>query len=112
MKKCYNLVSRMRIKKEILSTVYSILIFAHKFVLNFDIFIAMRSVRYTKNIIIAASVILLFFLSASGCKKQTKDTDEETFNNRRIRYVLISYMSEPGFRNTDFYSRLPALQRS
>ena len=49
-------------------------------------------------------VLLITLLPAllTSCKKSGVDEDSLIYNNRRYRDVLVSYMSEPMFRNPDF----------
>lgn len=45
-------------------------------------------------------------LPAEGCRKDKERNDGTIYNNKRLRDVLVSYMSEPRFRNADFVQQV------
>ncbi len=50
--------------------------------------------------------IVLLIIPFGGCTKKDQNREEPSYNNKRIRDALISYMSEPMFRNKDFVQQV------
>lgn len=61
-----------------------------------------------KKLLPFSSLILLFgfFILFQSCKKVKHDENQSLYNNKRLRDVIVSYMSEPRFRNADFVQQI------
>ncbi len=53
---------------------------------------------------IFTALLIICVITLYGCNKKESETDENT--NKRLRDAMISYMSEPIFRNRDFVQQI------
>ncbi|MBZ0202926.1 MAG: hypothetical protein K8I03_07920 [Ignavibacteria bacterium] len=56
---------------------------------------------YSSLVPLFASIIMLL-----SCKKVKQDENQTLYNNKRLRDVIVSYMSEPQFRNPGFVQEI------
>ncbi len=61
-----------------------------------------------KRIIYCSSLTFIFgaIIMLQSCRKVVQDENQTLYNNKRLRDVIVSYMSEPQFRNPGFVQEI------